>query len=382
MKSARNILQIIVMAAACGACIEPYDPPVDAADVNLLVVDGFLDASTGTIQVVLTRTLPVKSPENIPVVSGATVRLENEDGGPVTLLHKGEGMYAAEALDINYQTRYRLVITTTENSEYASEFVEVTQAPPIDSISYYRKSDGVEFAVHSHDPAGIARYFRWEYEETYEYNAEYNSSVMFEGDEVIARPPELSMYTCWKTNPSTSILLGTTRHLTESIVNRAPVIYVPGGSVKLGIAYSLLVKQQVLTEGAYNYWLNLQKNTENLGGLFDPLPSEIKGNLYNTTDPREKVIGYFSGGTVQESRIFVKRGQLPKGITGYSGTNSSCTLDSLLLDELAAVNKESTYLVEAIMPPGATLLGYFATSKSCVDCRSKGGTTAKPDFWE
>ena len=382
MNAAKIIFRYSIMVAILASCIEPYDPQMDNIDTDLLVVDGFLNASEGTATVRLTRTLPVKSTETIPHVSGATVRIENDQGLSYPCQQTGEGLYVATGVGINFESRYRLVITTSENREYISDLVEITQTPPIDSITFSGKDAGVEFAVNAHDPSGRSRYFRWKYDETYEYNANFNSLLKFEGEEIVDRPSSESLYTCWKSDYSKDIIIGTTKHLTESVVRNAPVTVIPKGSIKLSVKYSILVQQQTLTEEAYNYWLNLEKSTEDLGGLFDPLPSEVSGNLHSSSDPDEKVIGYFSGGTVEQTRLSVNRYELPRGFQGFTNSNPYCLEDTIFLADLPNIVKEATWLIQAIAPPGAPVIGYSTAPRSCLDCRSYGGSTTPPDFWE
>ena len=57
--------------------------------------------------------------------------------------------------------------------------------------------------------------------------------------------------------------------------------------------------------------MNLKKNTEQLGSIFDALPSQINGNIHSATNPSEPVIGYISVGNVSSQRIFITKQQLP-----------------------------------------------------------------------
>ena len=372
---------LTLMIFILGACIEPYDPPVKYADVNRLVADGFLNATEGVATVKLTRTLPLKSSENMPAESGAAVRIEDDKGVFYPLSETGEGVYSGTVLNTNTENLYRLVFRTNDNKEYASDFVEIKHSPAIDSVAYSFLTDGVEFSVNTHDPTGESRHYRWKYVETYEYNSNFNSLFMFSGDEIIFRPHTLSLYTCWKTNLSTGILVSTTKHLQESVVSKFPITFIPKGSLKISAKYSLLVQQQALTDEAYDYWLNLEKNTEQLGGLFDPLPSQAPGNIHSTTNPAEEVIGFFSGSTVQEARIFLGRSQLPRSLF-TSSYNPDCSLDTVFVSETGDIYKEVTLLVDAVYAPGAGIIGYTVSRTSCVDCTALGGTTTKPAFWE
>ena len=380
MKDHKRTACALLILFILSGCVEPYDPPVRDSDINFLVVDGFLNATDENATVTLSRTLPVKSSDDIPVESSASVSIEEENGLRYQLSEERPGYYTG-TVPFTTGMRYRLSIRTRDNHEYASDFVDIPQSPPIDSITYSVERGGVQLAVNTHDPSGRARHYRWKYEETHEYHSNYNSIFLFSDEGIIYRLPDQAINICWKTGLSTGIMVGSTKHLQEAVVTKFPLALVPFGSLKLSVKYSILVRQQALTDEAYAYWLNLEKSTEELGGLFDPLPSEVSGNIQSLTHPSEKVIGFFGGSTVTEARRFISRYELPRSIISAFGNSQACVLDTILLADLPNV-AGSTLLVDGIYPPGAGLIGYTTSSRNCIDCTTFGGTTVKPTFWK
>lgn len=383
MKRLRWNIEAMWILLILAACVEPYDPPLDDAQPDYLVVDAFLDITKGQATVKLTRTLPVKSHEPVPSQRAAIVRIEDGDGLFYDLSESSPGLYTGNVISADPYSVYRLSIQTPDGHKYASDFVEVMATPPIDSITYSVKNDGIEFAVTTHDPANTANHFRWKFVETYEYHSNYHSNYMIVGGSAVLRPADLRANVCWTTTESKDIIVSSTEHLQQSVVSKFPVNFIPYGSLKLTVKYSLLLQQQTLTDEAYNYWINLEKSTEHLGGLFDPLPSEVPGNIFSTTHPDEKVIGFFSGSAVAESRMFLKRSELPNNIM-QNFRNPFCPLDTIFNEELALAGP-STFLVDAIYPPAGGFggpIGYTSTEATCVDCTLRGGTTLKPLFWE
>ncbi|HET7179735.1 MAG TPA: DUF4249 domain-containing protein [Chryseosolibacter sp.] len=363
------------------SCVEPYNPKVDNRDLNLLVVDAFLNAATDSATVALTRTLPVESDEIVPNETGAFVRIEDDQGSVYQLQEKGGGIYSGRVDGVTSSRQYRVRITAG-GDDYASDLVTVAQTPPIDSITYEFLPDGVQFYVTTHDPTNQSRYYRWEYDETFEYNSEFFSYYMFQGDVIVPRPAELTRHTCWKSDYSTDILVGTTKHLKESVINKFPIAFIPNGSIKLTVEYSILLRQQAITEAAYEYWSRLRKTTEQVGGLFDPLPSEVPGNIHSISDPGENVLGFFSIGSVQQMRKFVRRSELPRdAIRRFLAHDASCVLDTIKIEDIPNYSK-SAWLVDAIFSPGGFISGYTTAVTRCIDCTLRGGATAKPDFWK
>jgi hypothetical protein len=380
IKALRYFMLLSFMVVA-NACIEPFQPPVSDEDVRFLVVDAYINSSDGTASARLSRTLPVASPELIPHESGALVSIEDENGTRYPLAESVNGQYSGVVSNISFTKQYRLLIQTPEEKQYSSDYINLQQTPPIDSISYSFVGDGLDLEVNTHDASGNARYFRWAWTETYEYNSTFSSIYMFTPTQIVYRPFSEQIYVCWKTNASTNLLIGSTDRFKESVVSKFPIAFIPRSSIKFSRKYSIVVQQQTLTAEGYNYWSNLKKSTEQLGGLFDPLPSEIRGNIHGITNPSEKVIGFFSGGATEEKRIFLIPRQLPKGMGHYNSSDPNCPRDTILLADIPSTDR-TTLLIDGIYPPGQMLTGYTTSSRSCIDCRYLGGVTQKPDFWE
>ncbi|MBF9255325.1 DUF4249 domain-containing protein [Pontibacter sp. 172403-2] len=380
MKSAAWLLLLLVVS-----CVEPYAPKVPDAANSYLVVDGFIN-SRGTTTFRLSRTQSIDD-EGAPVTeSGANIFIEDEQGAQIPLAETEPGTYTVSGLDLNNAGRYHLLVRTASGKEYASDFVEVKQTPPIDEITWTAENNTLQFFVNTHDPQNNARYYRWEYEGTWEYTAAYGSSLKYDEASASMVPRTSSdedIYRCWKTDLSTDIKLATSVRLSQDVINAFPVMAVSSDSEELRLKYSLLVKQYSLTQEAYQYWETLKKNTESIGTLFDPLPTQLTGNIHSLSDPDEVVIGYVGASSVQEKRVFVSREELPHD--WRTGFPICPPLDSIELDQVPVYFGQSrAYLpvggiYPAMGPP--VLLGYTIARDICVDCRLRG-TNVKPVFWQ
>lgn len=365
---------LLLIAAAC---VEPYNAPVISEDKNYLVVDGFLNSTDRTVSVAISRTSPLYS-ENTPRPElKALVTLEDEEGNSNTLEEKGSGSYTHTNISVDIQKKYRIHIRTVSREEYFSEYVSIKITPAIDSVSWLPAEDGLRFYVDTHDPTGTTRYYKWDITETYEYTAAFASIIKLVNGQVSTRFESEYIHKCWKTTVGSNILVGTSAKLSEDVISRFQVNYVARGSSKLSRRYSLMVKQQALTEEAYNYWLQLEQTTESLGGLFDPMPTQVTGNFYSATDPTQPVLGFFSGGTIQEKRIFVDFYDLPDHL--MIPTRSLCEIDTILVNEIGTYTN-ATLLIAAYGVPRT--LGYLTADPYCIDCRIQGGTLTKPSFWD
>ena len=118
-------------------------------------------------------------------------------------------------------------------------------------------------------------------------------------------------HTCWSTALSTSIYLGTTITLSSDVISQIKVATITKNDPKMDIEYSMLVRQYPLDQQAYTYWLNVQKNSQSLGGLFDLQPGQLPGNIHGVTNPKDPVVGYISACSIGEKRIFISNEQVP-----------------------------------------------------------------------
>lgn len=365
-----------------GGCVEPYTPEVLEAPNSFLVVNGFINAN-GPTTIQLLRSQNLSEETMPPAETRALVRIESDNGEGYTLQETGIGSYTIGPLHLSPLQQYRLFIRTSNGKEYASDFVEVKQTPAIDEVTWAPVDNEVQIYVSSHDPSNNTWYYRWEFEDTWQFKSAFYTALKYESNEVQYRTiSDPQIYDCWKSSNSTTIELSNSLRLSQDVISKYKLLSIPSNAERLSVKYSILVKQYALTREAYEYWETLKKNTESMGTLFDPLPSQLRGNIHSLSDPQEPVVGFISASTMQTKRAFVDTKELPREWRRFRAT---CTLDTLMLAE-ASVGEffGSGHLmpVDEIFPDGGiTPIGYTYAPIGCVDCRTKG-TNVKPAYWE
>jgi hypothetical protein len=358
-----------LLLSAAGGCVDPFNPPeIDNAD-TYLVFDGYVQANgTDTSWIRLSRTQNVHDPSGPVKEHNASVRVENENGEAFVFMPASHnaGLYYLPPTSLDISQNYRLSISLSNGKAYESDWQRFSVSPPIDSVSYTLNGrDGIQVYVHTHDPANQTHFYKWTFEETWEYRAALYSLYELIGKTIVER--EIDINQCWSSFTATNINLFTTAALSQDLVRSHPVTYVPASSDKLLHLYSIIVHQQALTREAYDYWTELARNNETNGSIFDPFPSQLSGNIRSVSDPKERVFGFFSGGVTQSQRIFIRE---------YLGRYPLCfEIDTLALgDELF----ESPYLIVAQVPE---TVSYVMAAPHCTDCRLQGGTIRRPPFW-
>ena len=357
-------------------CLDPFNTPASKSDVKFLVVDGYMNATDGTCTISLTRTIPLESKRTPPLETLAVVWLEDENGSIVTLreLPAGTGNYSASNISFNAGARIKLRVRTRLRVEFESDFVTVLDTPPIDQVTWGAERIGVPINISTHDPTDMTRYYKWSFVETWSYKSAYYSALALNGLTPILASEET--YQCWKSANSTDILIGSASGLDKEInrISNQTLVTIPWESPKIQERYSMLIEQRAIDQRAYEYFQQLQKNTENLGTLFDPLPSQPVGNIRCITNASQQVLGYFTASSVQKTRIFfnstdLDRPQGTRSLTGYEG----CSIDTIIF----------TSQYSTLFPIGGSLphMPRIGALEFCIDCRMLGGTNKRPDFW-
>jgi hypothetical protein len=258
---------------------------------------------------------------------------------------------------------------TPKHYTYESFPVKMIPVPPIDSL-YYEKvliqkatpeylvaKEGCMIYLDTYDPDGDCRFFRWDYTETWKCQIPYTNV-----------PNRI----CWISNNSTDINVKNTSVLSENRINRHPILYVSNETDRLSIRYSIFVNQYSLSNNEFSYWDGISKITEDIGGLYDIIPSTINGNLFCIEDPDEQVLGYFSVSARTSKRIYIDE--------FFSGLENIYYPECLCIDlskdpAPSSGQNEWWWIIE--------YYGLWVTFYEwCADCTARGGTTTRPDWWE
>jgi len=369
-------------------CKQAYEPHIETKTTGLLVVEGFLNSGQGPTTIRLSRSSDLEHTTLIPEFS-AQVNVEGEDGSRFPFVESGNGEYSIAQLTLNNGIKYRVHIRTADGKEYTSDYTPVNYTPLIDSITWQRENDGLRLYANARDPQNDTKYYQWKYEETWEIHSAYYTSIKYIRDTIRTNAvtdlvyrmpdqnPDTTLYKCWNTLNSSTIILGSTEKLTSDIVY-LPVQYIEPKSEKLSVLYSINLRQYAISHDNYLFLQKMKKNTEQLGTIFDPQPSEISGNIHCLTDPAEIVIGFIEITQEQMKRIFIYNSQVP----GW-GYNPGCaqTIIDNNLDSIAKHGSDLYPTTPTSTDPFGSILKFYATNnKNCMNCTFRG-VSQKPAFW-
>ena len=382
----RKLIRSLFVLLLATSCVESYLPPAGAGEGNQMVIDGFIDGTKNQATVKLSHAVALDDANQNPAESNADVTIVSSSGKEYPLTESSaenqRGIYSASGLVLDPGAKYQLRVTTSAGRSYSSDEISLLQSSSLDSL-YWRPTDnftGINFYVNAHDSENNTRYYRWTFDETAEYFAPlYSIFKKGAGGNPFPRDSGEYVFQCWKTLPSTNIMIESTTRLANDVVSDFPLYFIPKASPKLATSYRMILTQRAISQVEYEFWSLMKKTTESIGGLFDPLPSQVLGNVHSDSDAGEHVLGFFTGGYTRQKTVYVLFSQLPEQLRVGSGEQMQCEVRGVPLAEIPAGVDANEFYIATYGNP--VTLGYTVASGPCADCTKSGGTNARPKDW-
>jgi hypothetical protein len=372
MKSMHKIILFLVILLL-NSCITPFIPEIEE-DKELLVVEGLITDQPEVYTVKLSKSLPLGLKNVARPVKGCIVKISDDLGQVYTLKESVAGTYVTDPSTFQGKIgrEYTLHISTITGNKLSYESLPMVMnpVPKIDSVYYEKKIikekdefgpalEGCQVYLNTHDPENSCKFYRWEFSETWEFRLPY----------------DVPNRICWLSANSDKINIKNTSVFEEDRVTGYPLNFISNQTDRLKVRYSMLVNQYSLNEDEYTYWEKLQNISQQVGGLYDMIPSAISSNINCIEDPTDKVLGYFSVSAAASKRIFIK-----DFFSGVIDLYTLCASDTIIgTGPIPGLNQTVWVIVNnlASTPPNRIV----TDSKGCADCTVRG-TNIEPVFWK
>jgi hypothetical protein len=371
-----------------GSCKIEYRPPVESPKTGYLVVEGFINSDGGPTTITLSRTLKIYDDTTRDNREhNAIINIQGSDNESFPLHETGDGVYTSAPLQLDSNEKYRLYIKTQFGKEYQSDYSSYRTTPDIDSLSWKRDNNGVRVYISTHQDRVQPGYYFWKYDETWEIHSTYYSSLKYAYPPGSLIPygvtgrnqsglPDTTLYKCWIDAPVTNINIGSSEKLSRDNIY-FPIMLIEPQSRKLSVLYSIKVFQYSISKERYNYLKILKTNSEEIGSITGPLPSELTGNVHCITNPNETVIGFVEVSQEKQSeRLFISNNEVPNW-----GYKMQCIQWIVQNDPQSVSENANLYPTTPYEYGAGGVKSFFATPEiNCMDCRLLG-SPVKPDFW-
>jgi len=291
-------------------CLDEIDLAAPAA-TPILTVSGNIYSAPGPYSIFLTESAEFSAgATGIPdVVSGATVKIMDDQGNEEILQEFENGEYRTAAngirgtvgrsyqieLQVNgktYQSRPEemLPVISAESLDF-----EVNTGERLNDAGNFVNSTEVTVKVNTFfPPSESGSFLRWTTFGVYEY-AEIGSQG------------NLNPQICYITEDIDfdNVSVASSEVIEGDFLQQQPVI-TRVVDFRFTARYCFNVVQQSITESAYNFWSAVGAEFERSGNIFETPPGKIRGNIFNTADEREEVLGYFSAAAVDTINILIE----------------------------------------------------------------------------
>lgn len=390
----RNLLYLLTPALLFFTCREKYVPQIDSSSTGYLVVEGYINSGAGGTTIRLSRTSKLSSAALIAETK-ALVRVEGKQNiaGGVVLTETSPGTYFSSLVSLNTADQYRVYIKTAAGKEYASDYSPVRTTPDIDSLNWKRDNLGVQVYANGHDGGSQPGYYRFTYDETWEFHSAltsrlklvYKNGVLSHAGfrDSVGFANDSSIYRCWHADTPSTILVASTEKLTANRIT-FPVTLIEPGSWKLGVRYSIQVQMYSISQSNERFLEQMKKNTELLGSIFDAQPSDNQGNVHCLSNAGEVVIGFVEVSQQKQARMFIDSSQLSNW--GYT---FDCPAGQVVVVNGTGFYSYSLRLQESLVPTQPISMvtngpsvndSLFMAAPLCVDCTLRG-FNKRPSFW-
>ena len=311
MQLLKILTALSIITAISPACVKQ----VDVATRNekpILVVEGSVTTDSVPYTVKLTYSGPVAYSDAIPdeyLEKNATVTIADDLGNTTPLAYTTQGIY--ETTDPAYIGKvgrsYSVAITLKDGKKYISTPEKIKPAVPISTVNatFVYKFDMfyptyMRVFIEAKDPAAEENYYRWT----------FYSWIMRQ------TPGESCGFGCIRFEYCyLKYIDKEVRILSDVDINGNDIKNQTVGRCYIytyGDPY-IDIAQISISREAYQFWKAYQDQQTRTGGILDPLPAAIRGNVYNVADPSDFALGYFSAASVAHKKVIL----VPYSITSY-----------------------------------------------------------------
>lgn len=363
-------------------CIEEFEADIPEADSNLLVVEGTI-CSGKMNTFILSRTQPVNSSYTPRMVVGAKVSVRGSDGSEYRA-EESDGSYACWIESLNPDVAYSLHIET-DGEVYESEPQKPLRTENIAEVHGVQDTpdSDIDILITPDAPfeSGHANYYSWTYDETWEVQSDYTTSVFYDIElmDAVIKPNQFP-WRGWKDAASSAIMVGGSANYEGQHIQNLK-LYDIGHHLdeRMYHRYTSLVHQRAITKAEYEYELARRQAGLEMGGLFTPQPSALPTNIHCLTSNRH-VIGFVGCSmNTSEYRFFLDASDYAIRLPVHDDTREWLTNPQPWL--CRQMVEEGMFLcVWEISGTTGSLQTAWATEQQ-LDVRYKGAYIEKPDFW-
>jgi len=312
----KQLIYLLFLIMLLASCEEYYTPKID--DISgQLVVDALITNDITENHVFLTTTLGFYNNQAPPAALNATVQLVDKDGITLIATESSPGSFFFNSLPMSGNS-YKLRISY-QNNIYESERVAMPSLPKIFNAysinkvktTYQPDSYGAIMTVNVN---GREIYIDAPATDALAYYRFSTRSIIEWVKPLPGYPPPPPIYG-WESFIETNNfnIAGPKAFSQSDTIKKHPLTWLASDSkyylfsdTLIPCGWIIIVDQFGTSKGSYEFHEKINSQFGADGSLFDPIQTQIYGNIKCKTDPTKTVYGYFDLNSYRQYRYFLK----------------------------------------------------------------------------
>lgn len=315
-----KFVYILLIALTFVSCEEYYTPELDSAQ-SMLVVESHMTNDPTQNFVRLTMTQPFYSGV-ADKVTGAKVEFISVGAETTRGIESSQGYYTFSQIPVPGK-KYLLRITHQKDL-YESDVVIMPPLPSIDSLYTHHKVEKI-YRASSYGPPFLEEIPGREIcinapvtqkLEYYRFNWQAVLQWLYpppQTDPLFIPPIWYGWVSVYNNGPFN--LAGSKEFRVSDKVLNHPILSLPynceaylDSSALIPAGWILIIDQYGITKDSYNFHEKLNKQFSAEGSLFDPMLTQVYGNMVCRTNPEKKVLGFFDLNSYRQHRYYLYLG--------------------------------------------------------------------------
>ena len=259
-------LSLVVLSILSVGCEQDIDLKLPDFE-SKIVIEGSVSDLPGPYFVKISRTVSYLGDDTIPMVSGATIVINDDAGNSDTLSQVSPGLYQTQSLQGVIGRSYTMTAVVDGVTYTGTD--KMNRVNPVDSLTMEYLSnlvfldDGFYITAYATEPAGLGDFFKFNY---------YKNDSLYDGLDALFFSDD------------------------KTVDGNHAEIFFPftqqsGDTVKIEIVS--------LSNSAYDYYLTLQSLLNSGGSPFGSPPQNVYTNLSNGA------LGFFQANGIESAQIVV-----------------------------------------------------------------------------
>ncbi|MBK6283016.1 MAG: DUF4249 domain-containing protein [Draconibacterium sp.] len=310
---------------ALSSCEEIYTPNIESRE-SVIVIDARIVFGKNDNVIRLTESNGFNEESyNYPNISGAEVFIIDSEKNERALAETSDGVFPVY-FNLKPNLEYKIKISYRGNT-FESTYETVPPLPDLDTVYGNTENKIIKISGNNdvddiREIPGVQLYTDISHEKEmpyYRFTArkvlQYTYPVEIPwGGEILIEP----MYSWLSSYPRDIFNIAAPAEFsTITNIVRHPLFFMEQKIVirpdQTFYGWILILNQFGLSESAYNYYNDLNKQLGSEGRLFDPLYVQARSNLKCTTNPKQLILGNFEISSYKEHRFYVNYISKEKG---------------------------------------------------------------------